>query len=65
MGPSAFVAHKNIDVADIKIQEEEVEEVKWIDFDKFKEWTGNRSDDLTEKREAFDGLVRYMEKTLI
>lgn len=57
-----FVAHKDVDITDVKVQESEVEEVIWIGFDKFKEWTTSRSASLTEKWEAFDCLVRYMEK---
>ena len=56
-----FVVHKDVDISKIQIQEDEVEEVKWIDFVKFKTWTKSRSNDLTEKWEAFDDLVRYME----
>ena len=55
-----FVAHKDVDIKDIRLQDEEVEEVKWISFEKFKEWTKSRSSDLTEKWQAFDALVRYL-----
>jgi len=57
-----YVAHKNVDVKDVKLQESEVEQIKWIDFDVFKQWTTSRSPELTTKWEAFDSLVRYMER---
>ena len=60
-----FVAHKDIDETKIKLQESEVEQVKWIDFDTFKKWVKSRSNELTEKWEAFDDLVRYMEKYVL
>ena len=60
-----YVAHKNVNVSDIKIQEDEVEEVKWIDFDEFKKWTKSRSNELTTKWEAFDALILYMERYVL
>jgi len=57
-----YVAHKDVDIASIKIDKNEVDQVMWIDFDKFKKWTTSRSPELTEKWEAFDALVQYMEQ---
>jgi len=60
-----YVAHRDFNVADVKIDKTEVDEVKWIDFDEFKRWTKSRSSELTSKWEAFDSLVRYMERYVI
>jgi isopentenyl-diphosphate delta-isomerase type 1 len=56
-----FVIHKNVDLKNIKLQKSEVEEIKWVDFAEFKRLTQSRDKTLTEKWEAFDGLVRYLE----
>ena len=56
-----FVAHKDVDVKDIKLQKSEVDEVRWIDFAEFKRWTQSCSPELTTKWEAFDSLVRYLD----
>lgn len=57
-----FVAFKDIDAKDVKLQESEVEEFKWIDFEDFKKMTKNRINSLTEKWEAYDALIKYIEK---
>ena len=56
-----FVAHGDVDVARIRLQETEVSEVAWVNFDTLKTWVRERSDKLTEKWEAFEALIRYVE----
>ena len=56
-----FVAQKDVDPKDIKLQLSEVEDIKWIDFAEFKRLTQSRDSSLTTKWDAFDALVRYME----
>jgi len=56
-----YVAHKDVDIKTVKVQEDEVEAVKWVDYKEFKKWTQSRSPQLTEKWEAFEALVRYLD----
>jgi isopentenyl-diphosphate delta-isomerase type 1 len=56
-----FVAHKNVNLKDIKLQRSEVEQIKWVNFADFKRLTQSRDSSLTSKWEAFDSLIRYME----
>ena len=56
-----FVAHKDVDTKDIKLQLSEVEQIKWVNFADFKRLTQSRDSSLTSKWEAFDSLIRYME----
>jgi len=60
-----YVAHKNVNPKKIKIQESEVQQIQWIDFPRFKEWTRSRSPELTEKYVAFDALIHYIEKYVL
>ena len=57
-----YIAHKDVDVADIKMQQGEIEEIKWIDFDEFKKLTQGRDSSLTTKWEAYDALIHYIEE---
>ena len=58
-----FVAFKNINIGDIKLQESEVDEIKWVDFAEFKRIVQNReADKITSKWEAHDALIRYFDR---
>ena len=57
-----FVAFKDVDIKDIKMQQGEVEEVNWIDFEDFKKMTRSRDNALTPKWEAYEALIRYIER---
>jgi isopentenyl-diphosphate delta-isomerase type 1 len=52
-----YIAKKDIDIEKIKLQESEVEQVKWIDFAELKNLVKCRSEMLTPKWEAFDLLT--------
>ena len=57
-----YVAHKDVDIKDIKLQASEVEDIKWVDFAKFKKMVKDRDAALTTKWQAFDALIHYVEK---
>ncbi|MCL2229332.1 MAG: hypothetical protein FWC00_05935, partial [Firmicutes bacterium] len=57
-----YVAFKDVDPKDIKMQESEVEEFKWIDFVAFKKMVHKKDPSLTTKWEAYEALIRYVEK---
>lgn len=60
-----YVAHKDVDIKTIKFNDGEIEDVKWIPWPEFKQWTQSRSHELTGKWEAFDSLVKYMERYIL
>ena len=57
-----FAAFKDVDIKDIKLQESEVEEAKWIDFEEFKKLTRSKDPSFTTKWEAYEALIRYIER---
>jgi len=56
-----YVAHLEVDTSKLELQSDEVTEIAWVDFNKFKSWTRQRAPELTEKWAAFDALIRYVE----
>jgi len=57
-----FVAFKDVGAKSIKLQEAEVEEAKWIDYEKFKQMTKAKDTSLTEKWEAYNALISYIDR---
>jgi isopentenyl-diphosphate delta-isomerase type 1 len=57
-----FVAFKDVDTKDIKMQESEVEAFNWVDFEEFKKLIRNKDPKLTTKWEAYKALIDYIEK---
>lgn len=57
-----FVAFNDADISNIKLQESEVEEVRWIDYEEFKEMVTKKDSSLTTKWEAYEALIRYIER---
>lgn len=56
-----FVVHKDIKVEDIKLQEEEVQDVKWFTKEEVIEKINNNYDGLTEKYGCWNYLLKYLE----
>jgi len=59
-----FVAVKDVDVTQIKLQENEVDEIKWVDFADFKKMVARRDETLTSKWDCHEALVMYVDKYL-
>ena len=57
-----FVAFKDIDIRDIKMQVGEVEEVNWVDYDVFKTMVTNKESSITPKWAAYEMLIKYLER---
>ena len=57
-----YLITKNIDISDIKIQKEEVSEVKYFSKDELLKRITNNYDGLTEKTGAWNFLKRILEK---
>lgn len=56
-----YIAHKDIDIKDIKLQEEEVQDIKWIDKEEVIRMIKNNYEDLTEKVSCWNYLIKYFE----
>ena len=58
-----FVIHRDVDIKDIKIQTDELQEVKWFDRDDIAKRVKNGYDGITDKVECWDYLLKYFEIT--
>lgn len=56
-----YIANKDLDETKVKLQEEEVSEVKWIDKDEIIERIKNNYDGITDKEGCWEYLVKYYE----
>ena len=56
-----YIVHKDIDVKDIKLQEEEVQDIKWFDRDDVVKRINNNYEDLTDKTGCWNYLQKYFE----
>ena len=56
-----YIVLKDIDEKDIKLQEEEVSEVKWIDKDEIIRRIKNNYDGITDKEGCWEYLIKYYE----
>ena len=57
-----YIAFKDVDIKDIKLQEGEVEDIKWLDYKDFRQMIVSRDKSLTTKWECHDALVRYFDR---
>jgi isopentenyl-diphosphate delta-isomerase type 1 len=53
-----FIARKNVEIEDIELQDGEVDETKWIDFDTLKNLVKTKDTTLTEKWDAWGALIK-------
>ena len=56
-----YIANKEIDEAKLKLQEEEVSEVKWIDKDEIIEKIKGNYNGITDKEGCWNYLIKYYE----
>lgn len=56
-----YIINKDIDETKLKLQEEEVEEVKWMNKDEIIERVRNNYDGITNKEGCWEYLVKYYE----
>ena len=56
-----FIANKDLDETKLKLQEEEVSEVKWVDKEEIIRRVKNNFDGITDKIGCWDYLVKYYE----
>ncbi|MCL2228204.1 MAG: NUDIX domain-containing protein [Firmicutes bacterium] len=56
-----YVAFKDVDVKDIKLNKDEVEEAKWFDLSEFKKMVKAKDEKLTAKWAAYEFLLKYID----
>lgn len=56
-----YIVHKDIDETKLKLQEEEVAEVKWIDKDEIIERIKDNYNGITDKEGCWEYLMKYYE----
>lgn len=56
-----FIVHKNVDINDVILQEEEVQDIKWVSKEEIMKRINNNYEDLTEKFGCWNYLVKYFE----
>lgn len=58
-----YIAHEDLDVSEITLQEEEVQNIKWFDKETLIEKINNNYEGLTNKKECWQYLIKYFEMT--
>ena len=56
-----YIAHKDIQIKDITLQEEEVQNIKWFDVEEIVKRVNEGYRDLTEKIGVWNYLIKYLE----
>mgnify|MGYP005776365045 CR=1 FL=1 len=56
-----YISNKDIDLSNIKLQEDEVSEVKWVDKDEIIKRIKNNYENITDKQGCWNYLVKYYE----
>ena len=56
-----YIANKDLDETKLKLQEEEVSEVKWVEKDEIVRRVKNNYDGITDKTGCWDYLIKYYE----
>ena len=58
-----YIVHKDVDVKDIVLQEDEVQDIRWFDKEEIIEKIKNNYQDLTEKTGCWNYLLKYFENS--
>lgn len=58
-----YIAHADVDVNNIVLQESEVQDIKWFDKENVIKKVKNNYDGLTEKKGCWEYLLKYFEIT--
>ncbi len=57
-----YVVRADITISNIKIQQEEVEAVKFLNFQKFKNWTQGKGEKMVPHEEEYAKIIEHLEK---
>lgn len=58
-----YIIHKDVDIKDITLQEEEVSDIKWFTKEELINKVNNNFEDLTTKIGCWNYLIKYFELT--
>ena len=58
-----YIVHSDVDIADITLQEDEVQDIKWFERDELVRRIKNNLEGLTGKDSAWNYLLKYFEFT--
>ena len=56
-----YVAHKDVDPAELTLQPEEVQDLKWVDWQEVRKRVRNNYEGLTDKIGCWESLLDYLE----
>ncbi len=56
-----YILKKDLNINDIKLQEEEVKDIKWFSKEDLKQRVANNFEDLTTKKGCWEYLLKYLE----
>ena len=56
-----YLVRKDVDVSDLKLQAEEVDEVRWIDIPEFAQWIKDKKESLVPHEEEYERLLEFLE----
>lgn len=58
-----YIANKDVDEKKLKLQEQEVSDIKWVDKEEIIKRVKNNYDGITEKQGCWEYLIKYYEWT--
>lgn len=58
-----YIVHKDVDIKDIVLQEDEVQDIRWFDKEDVEKKVNNNFETLTDKIECWHYLLKYLELT--
>jgi len=56
----AYLVRKDVDIKDLKLQAEEVDEVRWIDISEFEQWIKEKKESLVPHEEEYERLLEFL-----
>ncbi|MFA6386523.1 MAG: NUDIX domain-containing protein [Candidatus Paceibacterota bacterium] len=59
---SIYLIKKDFNIEDIKMQESEVEDMRWLPIEEFKKWIDEKKSDLVDHGEEYALLFKYLSK---
>jgi isopentenyl-diphosphate delta-isomerase type 1 len=57
-----FIVKKDLDITKLKLQPEEVQNIRWFDVDDLLQKIANNYEDITDKTGCWDCLARYLKR---
>ena len=57
-----YILYKNLIIENLKLQTEEVSEVKWFSISEFEEMVNGHDTNLVEHKEMHEKIIRYLKE---